>query len=75
MTEAVAGGLDSVDPVTLELLGMVWTNDVSYGAGAVDGFRGLLGAVYGRGLVPRSRAVWAHRRGLLALARRYGSRP
>ena len=39
------------------------------------GFRGLLGVVYGRGLVPRARAGWRHRRGLLALARRYRSRP
>ena len=46
-----------------------------YDRDAVDGFRGLLGTVYGRGLVPRSRAAWANRRGLLALARRYRSRP
>jgi hypothetical protein len=46
-----------------------------YDSDAVEGFRGLLGAVYGRGLVPRSRAVWQNRRGLLALGRRYRSRP
>jgi Aldehyde dehydrogenase family len=44
-----------------------------YAPSSAEGFRGLLGTVYGRGLVPRARAAWRHRRGLAALARRYRS--
>jgi acyl-CoA reductase-like NAD-dependent aldehyde dehydrogenase len=46
-----------------------------YDSDAVEGFRGLLGAVYGRGLAPRFRVAWRNRRGLLALGRRYRSGP
>jgi succinate-semialdehyde dehydrogenase/glutarate-semialdehyde dehydrogenase len=42
-----------------------------YSDAAVDGFRGLLGLVYGEGAAPRARAAWRHRRGLLHLGRRY----
>jgi succinate-semialdehyde dehydrogenase/glutarate-semialdehyde dehydrogenase len=42
-----------------------------YGADALDGFRGMAGVLYGEGLLPRLEAAWRHRRGLLALGRRY----
>jgi hypothetical protein len=42
-----------------------------YDGRVVDGFRGLLGALYGRGLRARLGAVWRHRRGLFQLGRRY----
>ena len=42
-----------------------------YGADALDGFRGMAGVLYGEGLWPRLEAAWRHRRGLLALGRRY----
>jgi acyl-CoA reductase-like NAD-dependent aldehyde dehydrogenase len=42
-----------------------------YGADALDGFRGLTGVLYGDGLAHRAQAAWRHRRGLLALGRRY----
>jgi succinate-semialdehyde dehydrogenase/glutarate-semialdehyde dehydrogenase len=42
-----------------------------YGADALDGFRGMAGVLYGEGLRPRLEAAWRHRRGLLALGRRY----
>jgi succinate-semialdehyde dehydrogenase/glutarate-semialdehyde dehydrogenase len=35
-----------------------------------DGFHGLLGVLYGRGLAARAGAAWTHRRGLVAVARR-----
>jgi acyl-CoA reductase-like NAD-dependent aldehyde dehydrogenase len=35
-----------------------------------DGFRGALGALYGRGPTTRARAVWRHKRGLATLGRR-----
>jgi acyl-CoA reductase-like NAD-dependent aldehyde dehydrogenase len=42
-----------------------------YDEGAVDGFRGMAGVLYGEGLRWRLGAAWRHRRGLLALGRRY----
>ncbi len=42
-----------------------------YDEGAVDGFKGVLGLLYERGLGAKASAVWAHRRGLLHLAKRY----
>jgi succinate-semialdehyde dehydrogenase/glutarate-semialdehyde dehydrogenase len=45
-----------------------------YGPGALEGFRGLAGVLYGQGLVERAAAAWKHRRGLLELGRRYLSR-
>jgi succinate-semialdehyde dehydrogenase/glutarate-semialdehyde dehydrogenase len=41
-----------------------------YDARAVDGFRGALGVLYGRGLRARARAAWRHRGDLRALAGR-----
>jgi succinate-semialdehyde dehydrogenase/glutarate-semialdehyde dehydrogenase len=41
----------------------------------VDGFRGLLGTVYGRGAGNRARAAWRYRRGLAGLVRRLFRRP
>lgn len=46
-----------------------------YGPHAADGMRALLGATYGRGLIPRARAAAAGWRGLAELARRYAHRP
>jgi succinate-semialdehyde dehydrogenase/glutarate-semialdehyde dehydrogenase len=46
-----------------------------YEPGGVEGFRGLLGTFYGRGLGNRARAAWRHRRGLLGLARGFVARP
>ena len=45
-----------------------------YGAHTADGFRTLLEATYGRGLVPRAAAAARGWRGLVALARRYAQR-
>jgi succinate-semialdehyde dehydrogenase/glutarate-semialdehyde dehydrogenase len=42
-----------------------------YDARVVDGFRGVLGALYGSGGRARLGAAWRFRRGLLRLARRY----
>ena len=42
-----------------------------YDEDALDGFRGLAGVLYGGGLAYRAQAAWRHRRGLLALGRRY----
>jgi succinate-semialdehyde dehydrogenase/glutarate-semialdehyde dehydrogenase len=42
-----------------------------YGEDVLDGFRGLTGVLYGSGVVPRVAAAWRHRRGLVALGRRY----
>ncbi len=42
-----------------------------YGEDVLDGFRGLTGVLYGSGLSERAQAAWRHRRGLLALGRRY----
>jgi succinate-semialdehyde dehydrogenase/glutarate-semialdehyde dehydrogenase len=42
-----------------------------YDARVVEGFRGVLGLLYGRGLRERLGAAWRHRRGLLHLGRRY----
>ncbi|HTS73560.1 MAG TPA: aldehyde dehydrogenase family protein [Gaiellaceae bacterium] len=42
-----------------------------YGADALDGFRGMAGVLYGEGLGRKLEAAWRHRRGLLALGRRY----
>jgi acyl-CoA reductase-like NAD-dependent aldehyde dehydrogenase len=44
-----------------------------YDASAADGFRGVLGVLYGEGWRPRVEAAWRHRRGLAGLARRYVS--
>jgi len=41
-----------------------------YGDRAVDGLRGLLGALYADGVESRARAVVEHRRGLLHLVRK-----
>ena len=41
-----------------------------YGDSAVDGLRGLLGALYADGLGARARAVVDHRRGLAHLVRK-----
>ncbi|HEY1368465.1 MAG TPA: aldehyde dehydrogenase family protein [Gaiellaceae bacterium] len=41
-----------------------------YEPGLADGFHGLLGVLYGRGLAARVGAAWTHRLGLLAVARR-----
>jgi acyl-CoA reductase-like NAD-dependent aldehyde dehydrogenase len=42
-----------------------------YGADVVDGLQGALHGLYDRGLPARAEALWAHRRGVLRLARRY----
>ena len=42
-----------------------------YDARVVDGFRGVLGGLYGSGAWARLGAAWRFRRGLLRLARRY----
>ena len=39
-----------------------------YSDRAVDGFRGVLGGLYGDGLTSRASALWMHRRGLVHLA-------
>ena len=44
-----------------------------YDEGVLEGFRGMAGVLYGEGL-GRLEAAWRHRRGLLALGRRYFSR-
>ncbi|HEY7396869.1 MAG TPA: aldehyde dehydrogenase family protein, partial [Gaiellaceae bacterium] len=41
-----------------------------YDAELVDGARGMLHVLYGRGLSARAGAAWRHRRGLAAIARR-----
>jgi len=41
-----------------------------YDEGVLEGFRGMAGVLYGEGL-GRLEAAWRHRRGLLALGRRY----
>ena len=46
-----------------------------YGPHAAGGFRALLGATYGRGLLPRTAAAARGWRGLAELARRYAQRP
>ena len=45
-----------------------------YDEGVLEGFRGMAGVLYGEGLGRRVGAAWRHRRGLLALGRRYFSR-
>jgi acyl-CoA reductase-like NAD-dependent aldehyde dehydrogenase len=42
-----------------------------YGEGALEGFRGMAGVLYGEGVGRKLAAAWRHRRGLLALGRRY----
>jgi acyl-CoA reductase-like NAD-dependent aldehyde dehydrogenase len=42
-----------------------------YDAGAVEGFRGMIGVLHREGLGRKAAAAWRHRRGLLALGRRY----
>ena len=42
-----------------------------YGEGVLEGFRGMVGVLYGEGLPRKLEAAWRHRRGLLALGRRY----
>jgi succinate-semialdehyde dehydrogenase/glutarate-semialdehyde dehydrogenase len=42
-----------------------------YGEDVLDGFRGMAGVLYGSGIAQRVQAAWHHRRGLLALGRRY----
>lgn len=46
-----------------------------YGSHAAEGFRGLLEATYGQGLLPRAVGVARGWRGLAGLARRYAQRP
>jgi hypothetical protein len=66
-TEAAA--LRPVNPATLEPVGAApW---FPYDEGALDGFRGMVGLLYGGGLSRKLGAAWRHRRGLLALGRRY----
>ena len=38
---------------------------------AVDGFKGVLGALYGQGMATKAGAAWRHRRGLVHLGKRY----
>ena len=38
---------------------------------SVDGFKGVLGTLYGQGLPARAGAAWRHRRGLVHLGKRY----
>ena len=45
-----------------------------YDDGVLEGFRGMAAVLYGEGLARRASAAWRHRRGLLALGRRYLSR-
>jgi acyl-CoA reductase-like NAD-dependent aldehyde dehydrogenase len=45
-----------------------------YDEGVLEGFRGMAGVLYGQGVGRRLGAAWEHRRGLLALGRRYFSR-
>lgn len=45
-----------------------------YDEGVLEGFRGMAGVLYGEGLARRLGSAWRHRRGLLALGRRYFSR-
>jgi succinate-semialdehyde dehydrogenase/glutarate-semialdehyde dehydrogenase len=42
-----------------------------YDAGLVDGVRGMADVLYGKGIGRRLSSAWRHRRGLLALGRRY----
>jgi acyl-CoA reductase-like NAD-dependent aldehyde dehydrogenase len=42
-----------------------------YDEGVLEGFRGMLGLLHREGLRRRAGAAWRHRRGLLALGRRY----
>jgi acyl-CoA reductase-like NAD-dependent aldehyde dehydrogenase len=42
-----------------------------YDEGLLEGFRGLVGVIYREGLTGKLGAAWRHRRGLLALGRRY----
>jgi acyl-CoA reductase-like NAD-dependent aldehyde dehydrogenase len=44
-----------------------------YDEGVLEGFRGMAGLLYGEGLGRRLGSAWRHRRGLLALGRRYFS--
>lgn len=45
-----------------------------YGPEAADGFQGMLGVLYGDGLLAKAAAAWRHRRGLVHLTGRYLSR-
>ncbi|TML32648.1 MAG: aldehyde dehydrogenase family protein [Actinobacteria bacterium] len=45
-----------------------------YDEGVLEGFRGMAGMLYGEGLGRRLGSAWRHRRGMLALGRRYFSR-
>jgi acyl-CoA reductase-like NAD-dependent aldehyde dehydrogenase len=45
-----------------------------YDEGVLEGFRGMAGLLYGQGLGRRLGSAWRHRRGMLALGRRYFSR-
>jgi hypothetical protein len=40
----------------------------------LEGFRGMAGLLYGQGLGRMLGSAWRHRRGMLALGRRYFSR-
>ena len=42
-----------------------------YDEGMLEGFRGMVGVLYGEGLGRRLGAAWRHRRGLFSLGRRY----
>jgi hypothetical protein len=42
-----------------------------YGPDSVDGFRGVVGVLYGDGPGARAAAAWRHRRGLAHIVKRY----
>jgi acyl-CoA reductase-like NAD-dependent aldehyde dehydrogenase len=45
-----------------------------YDEGVLEGFRGMAGVLYGEGVGRKLGSAWRHRRGLVALGRRYFSR-
>jgi acyl-CoA reductase-like NAD-dependent aldehyde dehydrogenase len=42
-----------------------------YGPASLDGFRGVVGVLYGDGVAARATAAWRHRRGLAHIVKRY----
>jgi succinate-semialdehyde dehydrogenase/glutarate-semialdehyde dehydrogenase len=42
-----------------------------YAPDSLDGFRGVVGVLYGDGLAARANALWRHRRGLAHIVKRY----
>ena len=42
-----------------------------YGPESLDGFRGVVGVLYGDGVGGRATAAWRHRRGLAHIVKRY----